>query len=239
MCSPWAKHDVHHSSGFGFRILCRSLVQAYPQTGCPPSISPPSTNVVCLNFKLLAGACPGHSLRSSQIILLGSCQKGDIVRGNNTHIDLYYLTRRLARNSGKIPARYQVDRDSLNREPTVIANGFFADVRKGKLGDKVVAVRILKVNRETSGDSSRKVCVVSTLQLVGNWSTFEVTYQVVCVERPATPDNAEQVGFGDGVWELVEAYWVEELTATQDQRSIRSRSDPTHEDFPEPSPSST
>ena len=75
---------------------------------------------------------------------------------------ILYLTRRLAYNSGKVPARYQVDRDSLNKEPAVIANGSFADVRKGKLGDKVVAIRTLKVDRETSGDSSRKVRVVSS-----------------------------------------------------------------------------
>ena len=38
-----------HSSGLGFRVLCRSLFQAFPLTGCSPSISPPSTNVVGRN----------------------------------------------------------------------------------------------------------------------------------------------------------------------------------------------
>ena len=38
-----------HSSGLGFRVLCRSLVQAFPRTGCSSSISLPSTNVVGRN----------------------------------------------------------------------------------------------------------------------------------------------------------------------------------------------
>ena len=76
--------------------------------------------------------------------------------------NILYLTRRLAYNSGTVPSRYQVDRDSLDREPAVISNGSFADVRKGKLGVKVVAIRTLKVDRETGGDNSRKVRVVSS-----------------------------------------------------------------------------
>ena len=50
----------------------------------------------------------------------------------------------------------------MDREPAVISNGSFADVRKGKLGVKVVAIRTLKVDRETGGDNSRKVRVVSS-----------------------------------------------------------------------------
>ena len=38
-----------HSSGLGFRVLCRSLVHAFPRTGSSPSISLPSTNVVGRN----------------------------------------------------------------------------------------------------------------------------------------------------------------------------------------------
>jgi len=38
-----------HSSGLGFRVLCRSLVHASPRTGCSSSISLPSTNVVGRN----------------------------------------------------------------------------------------------------------------------------------------------------------------------------------------------
>ena len=78
------------------------------------------------------------------------------------------------------------------------------------------------------------------------WDIFEVIYHVVGGERPAKPDNAEQVGFGDGVWELVEACWVEELTTRPTIDRVLSHLtrvaaasmvlDPTHEDFPEPGP---
>jgi hypothetical protein len=38
-----------HSSGLGLRVLCRSLVQSLPRTGCSSSISFPSTNEVGRN----------------------------------------------------------------------------------------------------------------------------------------------------------------------------------------------
>ena len=44
------KNTVYaHSSGLGFRVLCRSLVQAFPRIGCSSSISLPSTSVVGRN----------------------------------------------------------------------------------------------------------------------------------------------------------------------------------------------
>lgn len=70
--------------------------------------------------------------------------------------------RRLAYNSGQVPASYQVDRNSLSREPAVIANGSFAEVRKGKLKDKVVAIRTLRIDRKNGGDDSQKVRVISS-----------------------------------------------------------------------------
>ena len=41
---------------------------------------------------------------------------------------------------------------------------------------------------------------------------FDITYHVVHGLRPARPDNAEQVGFGDGTWEVVEECWTEAAT---------------------------
>jgi len=41
---------------------------------------------------------------------------------------------------------------------------------------------------------------------------FDLTYQVAHGLRPTRPDNVEQVGFGDGTWELVEECWTEEAT---------------------------
>ena len=42
------------------------------------------------------------------------------------------------------------------------------------------------------------------------WVFSEVMYHVVKGERPTKPDNAEQIGFGDGTWELVEECWTKE-----------------------------
>ena len=41
---------------------------------------------------------------------------------------------------------------------------------------------------------------------------FDHAYRVVDGARPPKPDNAEQVGFGDGTWELVEECWSQEST---------------------------
>jgi len=75
--------------------------------------------------------------------------------------DTLCTIRTLAYNSGQVPPRYQVDRKSLSMEThAVIANGAFADVRKGRLGDKMVAVRTLRIDRQTDRDEAQKVCVV-------------------------------------------------------------------------------
>jgi len=41
---------------------------------------------------------------------------------------------------------------------------------------------------------------------------FDLTYHIAHGLRPARPDNVEQVGFGDGTWELVEECWMGEAT---------------------------
>ena len=41
---------------------------------------------------------------------------------------------------------------------------------------------------------------------------FEIVYRVVGGERPTKPDNAEQMGFGHGMWELAEECWRQEST---------------------------
>lgn len=76
--------------------------------------------------------------------------------------DIIYIMRKLAYNSGKLPARYQVNRESLSVETAVIACGAFADVRKGTLGDKVVAIRTLRISQQTDKNESEKVCVASS-----------------------------------------------------------------------------
>ena len=91
----------------------------------------------------------------SQLLRDGKLQNG---LENSTLL----IMRRLAYNSGQVPASYQVDRNSLSREPAVIANGSFAEVRKGKLKDKVVAIRTLRIDRKSGGDDSQKVRVISS-----------------------------------------------------------------------------
>lgn len=43
-----------------------------------------------------------------------------------------------------------------------------------------------------------------------NWGEHEVVYHVMTGVRPQKPVDAEQIGFGDGTWELVEECWAEE-----------------------------
>jgi len=76
--------------------------------------------------------------------------------------DTLHAMRALAYNSGQVPPRYQVNRHSLRKDADVIANGAFADVRKGRLGGKTVAIRTLRIDRSKVGHSeTRKVCVAS------------------------------------------------------------------------------
>ena len=44
------------------------------------------------------------------------------------------------------------------------------------------------------------------------YGIFELTYHVVRGSRPVKPENAEQIGFGGGIWELVEECWSQEST---------------------------
>jgi hypothetical protein len=70
-----------------------------------------------------------------------------------------YTMRKLAYSSRHVPASYQVDRASLNMEMTVIACGAFADVRKGTLGERAVAIRTLRVDQQADKEESEKVRV--------------------------------------------------------------------------------
>ena len=71
--------------------------------------------------------------------------------------DTIYTMRKLAYSSGQVPASYQIDRGSLNMEMAVIACGAFADVRKGKLGERAVAIRTLRVDQQLDKSESEKV----------------------------------------------------------------------------------
>jgi hypothetical protein len=43
-----------------------------------------------------------------------------------------------------------------------------------------------------------------------SWKGFEIYEFVGRGERPTKPDNAELIGFGDGLWELMEECWAQE-----------------------------
>jgi hypothetical protein len=73
-----------------------------------------------------------------------------------------YTMRKLAYTSGQVPASYQVDRKSLRVGVTVIARGAFADVRKGMLVDRAVAIKTLEIDEQTDEAESEKVCARST-----------------------------------------------------------------------------
>ena len=44
------------------------------------------------------------------------------------------------------------------------------------------------------------------------WAEFEIVYNVMTGVRPTKPANAEQIGFENGTWGLVEGCWVADST---------------------------
>jgi serine/threonine protein kinase len=44
------------------------------------------------------------------------------------------------------------------------------------------------------------------------WGEPEIVFHVMTGVRPTKPVDAEQIGFGDGTWELAEECWIEEST---------------------------
>jgi len=68
--------------------------------------------------------------------------------------------RALAHDSCQVPSRYQVKPDALRVESGVIASGAFSDIQKGRLGEKMVAVRTLRTYRNIN---AQKVYIASEL----------------------------------------------------------------------------
>ena len=81
-----------------------------------------------------------------------------VLRGGKIPIeserDTRKLMRTLAYDSGQIPLCYRVLPGTLSVEGCVVAHGGSSEVREGTLGEKAVAVKIL---RPTKGDAP-KVC---------------------------------------------------------------------------------
>ena len=68
--------------------------------------------------------------------------------------------RLLAHDSSQVPPRYQVESHALSVDSGVIANGASSNIRKGRLGGKMVAVRTLKIDRGMDPRDVQKVCCV-------------------------------------------------------------------------------
>jgi len=65
---------------------------------------------------------------------------------------------RLAYNACQVPNRYKIDRSlGFNVDPTVFASGRFSDVRKGKLGGQLVAVKTLRMFLDSKMSEGQKV----------------------------------------------------------------------------------
>lgn len=60
------------------------------------------------------------------------------------------IMRMLAYNSGQVPLRYRVRPGTLSMEGNVVARGGSSEIRKGRLGDKVVAVKILRATEDNA-----------------------------------------------------------------------------------------
>ena len=65
--------------------------------------------------------------------------------------------RTLAYDSYQVPPSYQVEPGALSIESRVIAGGGSSDIRRGRLGDMVVAVKTLRSRAGVDPNDVRKV----------------------------------------------------------------------------------
>ncbi|KAF9646428.1 kinase-like protein [Thelephora ganbajun] len=70
--------------------------------------------------------------------------------------DTRSVMRTLAHGSGQVPHRYQVKPGTLSVEDGIVASGAFSDIRKGRLGDKTVAIKTLKARWTIDRDGAQK-----------------------------------------------------------------------------------
>jgi hypothetical protein len=69
------------------------------------------------------------------------------------------MLRKLAGNTGRLPESYLVSKGAdYQVEERAFAYGGFADVRKGKLAKKAVAVKTIRMARDSDMSKIRKVC---------------------------------------------------------------------------------
>ena len=75
--------------------------------------------------------------------------------------DTRSVMRALAHDSCQVPPRYQVKPDALSVESRVFTSGASSDIRRGRLGEKTVAVKTLKTCGKINPNDARKVRVTS------------------------------------------------------------------------------
>ena len=78
---------------------------------------------------------------------------------NKTRSNAFKVLRKLAGNTRQVPKSYLIGRwTRYTVKEEIIASGGFADVREGRLGDRVIAVRTIRVSLQTNIDDTHKVC---------------------------------------------------------------------------------
>ena len=77
------------------------------------------------------------------------------------------MLRKLVGNTGLLPESYLVSKGpGFQVEETIFACGGFADVRRGKLDDKVVAVKTIRVAEDSNFPAIRKVGTLISVQVM-------------------------------------------------------------------------
>jgi hypothetical protein len=77
----------------------------------------------------------------------------------------FCMLRKLAGNTGRLPDSYLVSEDlDYQVEEPIFACGGFADVRKGKLAEKVVAVKTIRIAQDSNMSRIRKVGVIMSVR---------------------------------------------------------------------------
>lgn len=86
---------------------------------------------------------------------------------DKTRSHAFKLLRKLAGASRQVPKSYLIDKSTRYKvKNEVYARGGFADIREGRLGKKVVAVKTLQKSQETKVDTLHKVRKARCLILV-------------------------------------------------------------------------
>ena len=75
------------------------------------------------------------------------------------------MLRKLAGNAGTLPNNYLVSKGAdFQVEENIFACGGFADVRRGVLFKKVVAVKTIRMAQDSNLPKIRKVCTASSVR---------------------------------------------------------------------------